>query len=197
MNMSTDCDDSSINHLFDLSKTYLKLAKASGGAFAKWTSIEEYEYVKKNYYDAFKRAFDKEIEDLFLSEDGWVLAIFALLYDHEFLANGEREKIINNLDQYKGKYPIIAQLSQVITFIREEYENFPAISDKRLVLMIPRTTNVLADVLISTEISRLITIQNPACNTREFNETFHICSKASGFGFEVIFTKPEVHDSES
>lgn len=195
--MTTNFDDTLINQLLDLSRTYLKLAKASRGSYAKWTSIEEYAFVKKNYSDAFRRTFDNKIEDLFLTENGCVLTIFALLYDQEFLTKDDREKIIKNLDQYKGKYPIIAQLSQEITFIREEYDGFSTINEKRLVLMIPRTTNVLADVIISTEISRLITIQNPAYNTREYNETFHICSNASGFGFEVIFTKPEVHDSES
>ncbi len=177
------------DQLIDLSKSYLELRKTSIETVYGTKSKTEYDNLEENYRKNLIHLLDTENSDLFSTEDGCVIAKFVLEFSRGILPPEKREEIGRNLEQNKEKNPILSEIDQKITFVGQKFIGFFVGKEKKLNLFIPSCTNDLANILIGTEIGRLITNQNTNPGNKSPDRTSSAICNQSDSGFKINLRK--------
>lgn len=177
------------DQLMDLSKSYLELRKTSIETVYGTKSKTEYDNLEENYKKNLNYLLDSKNNDLFSTEDGCIAAKFVLEFSRGILPPEKREEIGRNLEQNKEKYPVLSDIDQKINIVGQKFIGFFIGKEKKLNLFIPSCTNALANVLIGTEIGRLITNQNTNPGNKSPNRTSSAICNQSDSGFKINFRK--------
>lgn len=117
------------------------------------------------YIDKITQIIDKKGNDLFLTEKGCLLANFFLLFGESKLSKKRLNFLNDGLQKQQKTYEIISELDSKIKELRkfvfiffEEYKKNKRSHQEEYILS--KTGNDLADLIIKTDINRMIAFQN-------------------------------------
>jgi len=184
------------NLIKELPKKYLKhreiVWKSMGSK--KPDLITQKEELTKHLQKEFNFALDKYEKNIPPTEEDYLFAKFVYIFGSEFINKDRFNSIKEKLVKNQNKYPVLRKIDQIIKTFRENALNFSVSSGKDYdktskTLNLSRTNNKLADIIITTEIKRVIVDEKtrvlPNGGTLNSSTSLNVLDDK----FEIIFKK--------